>query len=133
MKYIVSLFVLITLWSCDKSVVENVLEPYTPAKVDEAAGNWKTFILTSPTEISVPALNSDAAYKKEVDSVKALEITADQKVAVQYWGAGAVLRWNEIARELKYETQKFTRNYFNLCIGRAYTGAIIKFFWTRRK
>jgi hypothetical protein len=100
MKYILSLFVLITLWSCDKSVLESVIEPYAPAKVDETAGNWKTFVLTSPTEVAVPALNSDAAYKKEVDSVKALAITADQKAAVQYWGAGAVLRWNEIAREL---------------------------------
>jgi hypothetical protein len=100
MKYILSLFVLITVWSCDKSVLESVTEPYAPAKVDETAGNWKTFILTSPTEVAVPALNSDAAYKKEVDSVKALAITADQKAAVQYWGAGAVLRWNEIAREL---------------------------------
>ncbi len=100
MKYIVSLFILITLWSCDKSVLENNIEPYAPAKVDEAAGNWKTFILTSPTEVAVPQLNSDAAYKKEVDSVKALEITADQKAAVLYWGAGAVLRWNEIGREL---------------------------------
>ncbi|MEN9960742.1 MAG: hypothetical protein RL045_994, partial [Bacteroidota bacterium] len=100
MKYILSLFVLITLWSCDKSVLESVIEPYAPAKVDEMAGNWKTFILTSPTEVVVPALNSDAAYKKEVDSVKALEITTDQIAAVQYWGAGAVLRWNEIAREL---------------------------------
>jgi hypothetical protein len=94
MKYILSLFVLITVWSCDKSVLESVTEPYAPAKVDETAGNWKTFILTSPTEVAVPALNSDAAYKKEVDSVKALAITPDQKAAVQFWGAGAVMRGN---------------------------------------
>ncbi len=100
MKYIVSLFVLITLWSCDKSVLETVVEPYAPSKLDETAGNWKTFVLASPTEVAVPALNSDAAYKKEVDSLKSIVLTAEQKAAVQYWGAGAVLRWNEIAREL---------------------------------
>jgi hypothetical protein len=91
---------LIGLVSCDKSVSETVIEPYAPAKVDETAGSWKTFVLTSSTEVVVPALNSDAAYKKEVDSLKSIVITADQKAAVQYWGAGAVLRWNEIAREL---------------------------------
>jgi hypothetical protein len=100
MKYIVSLILLIGLIACDKSVSETVIEPYAPAKMEEAAGNWKTFVLTSPTEVVVPVLNSDAAYKKEVDSLKSIVLTADQKAAVQYWGAGAVLRWNEIAREL---------------------------------
>jgi hypothetical protein len=100
MKYIVSLILLMGLVACDKSVSETVIEPYAPAKIDEAAGNWKTFVLTSPTEVLVPALNSDAAYKKEVDSLKSIVLTTDQKAAVQYWGAGAVLRWNEIAREL---------------------------------
>ena len=91
---------LIGLVSCDKSVSETEIEPYAPAKVDETAGSWKTFVLTSSTEVVVPALNSDAAYKKEVDSLKSIVLTANQKAAVQYWGAGAVLRWNEIAREL---------------------------------
>ncbi len=100
MKYIFSLLIIISLWSCDKSVSETVIEPYAPAKVDETAGSWKTFILTNSTEVIVPALNSDAEYKKEVDSLKSMVLTADQKAAVQYWGAGAVLRWNEIAREL---------------------------------
>jgi hypothetical protein len=100
MKYIVSLILLIGLVACDKSFSETVIEPYAPAKMEEAAGNWKTFVLTSPTEVLVPALNSAAAYKKEVDSLKSIVLTADQKAAVQYWGAGAVLRWNEIAREL---------------------------------
>jgi hypothetical protein len=100
MKYIVSLILLIGLVACDKSVSETVIEPYAPAKMEEAAGTWKTFVLTSPTEVMVPALNSDATYKKEVDSLKSIVLTADQKAAVQYWGAGAVLRWNEIAREL---------------------------------
>jgi ribosomal protein L9 len=59
--------------------LESVIEPYAPAKVDEAAGNWKTFVLTSSTEVAVPALNSDAAYKKEVDSLKALEIKITAK------------------------------------------------------
>lgn len=100
MKYIFSFLILISLVSCDKSVSESMIEPYAPAKVDEMAGSWKTFILTNSTEVVVPALNSDAAYKKEVDSLKSIEVTASQKAAVLYWGAGSVLRWNEIAREL---------------------------------
>ena len=60
MKYIVSLILLIGLVACDKSVSETVIEPYAPAKMEEAAGTWKTFVLTSPTEVMVPALNSDS-------------------------------------------------------------------------
>lgn len=100
MRYYISLFIFFSLCSCDKSVSESLIEPYAPVKIDESAGSWKTFVLTSSTEVVVPALNSDAAYKKEVDSLKSIMVTADQKAAVQYWGSGAVLRWNEIAREL---------------------------------
>ena len=44
MKYIVSLILLMGLVACDKSVSETVIEPYAPAKMDEAAGNWLSLI-----------------------------------------------------------------------------------------
>ncbi|MHA8065581.1 phosphatase PAP2 family protein [Aquirufa sp. ROCK2-A2] len=102
MKYIISIWVAILFISCDKSVNEVGFVPYNPTSIDETAGGWKTFVLNDPSEISisVPVLISDPLYKKEIDSLKTIVVTDAQKEAVQYWGAGVVLRWNEIGREL---------------------------------
>jgi len=88
--------------SCDKSANELGLVPYMPTNLDETGGTWKTFVLADPTDVSLsaPLLISDPLYKKEIDSLKTIVVTDVQKQAVQYWGAGVVLRWNEIAREL---------------------------------
>jgi hypothetical protein len=91
--------------SCDKTVTEPIKEAYIPTKLDENAGNWKPYILTSSSEVAVaaPKASSDASYLKELDSLKNKilpKITPANKDAVAYWGAGAVYRWNEIAREL---------------------------------
>ncbi len=80
-------------------------KPYVPANVDVGAGSWKSFLVGTPSSlrIALPTLVTDAAYLKELDSLKSKVIpslTSVQRQAVQYWGAGAVLRWNEIAREL---------------------------------
>lgn len=105
MKYIGSLLIAFILLACSKEVNEVGLLPYLPAKLDETGGNWKTFVLSSGSEVAVdvPRLVSDAVYLKEIDSLKTVVIpslTGDQRAAVLYWGAGAVLRWNEIGREL---------------------------------
>jgi membrane-associated phospholipid phosphatase len=105
MKYIYTLFIFVFLASCSKEVDMVVDQPYVPSNLDVAAGSWKTFILASSADVTVaaPKLVTDAAYLKEVDSLKTVVIpslTAAQKTAIQYWGAGAVLRWNEIGREL---------------------------------
>lgn len=91
--------------SCDKTITEPVKEAYIPTKLDEKAGNWKTYVLTSPNDVVVaaPKPTNDVAYLKELDSLKNKimpTLTAANKTAVNYWGAGAVYRWNEIAREL---------------------------------
>ena len=91
--------------SCDKTVTEPIKEAYTPNSLDEKAGTWKTYILTSPTDVAVavPKATTDAAYLKELDSLKNKilpTVSSTNKDAVAYWGAGAVYRWNEIAREL---------------------------------
>jgi membrane-associated phospholipid phosphatase len=91
--------------SCDKTLDLEVPEAYVPADLDLNAGNWKTYILTSNSEVSLtaPKLVTDAAYLKEIDSLKTKiypALTPANKDAIAYWGAGAVYRWNEIAREL---------------------------------
>ncbi|MFD2932865.1 phosphatase PAP2 family protein [Spirosoma flavum] len=92
------------LISCSKTIDELQLSAYAPTNVDEKAGAWKTYVLTSPTEVSVavPATISSSDYQAEVASLKqkATNLTSDQQDAVTYWGGGAVYRWNEIAREL---------------------------------
>ncbi|HLO44382.1 MAG TPA: phosphatase PAP2 family protein [Leadbetterella sp.] len=91
--------------SCDKSLEIETPEAYIPADLDANAANWKTYVLTSNSEVAVatPKPTSDPSYIKELDSLKTKiypALTPANKDAIAYWGAGAVYRWNEIAREL---------------------------------
>jgi hypothetical protein len=90
--------------SCNKNVNEPERSAYQPATIDAQAGTWKTYILTSPTEITLAAPTSvnSSEYQAELSSLKqqSASLTGTQKDAVAYWGTGAVYRWNEIAREL---------------------------------
>jgi hypothetical protein len=68
-------------------------------------------MLTSVNDIIVPEpkASTDPVYLKELDSLKnyiAPRVTPENLQAIEYWGAGAVYRWNEIARELaaRYNT-----------------------------
>jgi hypothetical protein len=97
--------ILALLVSCEKSVDEPTYAPYTPSNFSLDAGSWKTYILSSPTEVSImaPKATTDNDYLKEIDSLKRSvlpNLSAAQKEAVSYWGVGAVYRWNELAREL---------------------------------
>ena len=42
------------------------------------------------------------AYAADINEIKAAQssLTSDQKAIITYWSAGAVLRWNEILRDL---------------------------------
>ena len=99
-----ALAVVAGLTACDKTVDESLRTAYTPANVDATAGNWKTYVLTSPTEVTLaaPASTTSADYAAEVATLKqaSASLTQNQQQAVVYWGTGAVYRWNEIAREL---------------------------------
>lgn len=93
------------LSSCEKTIADPERPAYLPTSLDVNGWKWKTYILTSAEQINVaiPKLISDATYLKELDTLKNRilpKITAENKKAVAYWGAGAVYRWNEIAREL---------------------------------
>lgn len=91
--------------ACDKDIQNPLLEPYAVSSLDENAGQWKPYILSSVSDIVVPEpkATSDPAYLKEVDSLKnyiAPRVSPENRAAIEYWGAGSVYRWNEIAREL---------------------------------
>ncbi|AQG80497.1 phosphatase PAP2 family protein [Spirosoma montaniterrae] len=94
----------LVLTSCDKTITEPVRPAYAPADVDASAGTWKTYILTSPTAVTIasPAATTSTAYQTELTNLKnsSVNLSDKQRAAVEYWGAGAVYRWNEIAREL---------------------------------
>ncbi|MBV9987207.1 MAG: PA-phosphatase, partial [Chitinophagaceae bacterium] len=91
---------------CSKAIQgrTDVLAPLTPAKTDIDAGGWKPVLLTGATEFSVaaPAAVSSTGYVAELNEIKALQknISKQQEASVAYWGAGHVLRWNELMREL---------------------------------
>jgi membrane-associated phospholipid phosphatase len=75
-----------------------------PANIDLNAGVWKPILLTGPTEFAVaaPAATTTPDYIAQVNEIKTwqAELTTEEKRIVKYWSAGAVLRWNEILRDL---------------------------------
>lgn len=93
-------------FSCNKTTSERnyLFQPLTPAKTDINAGTWKTVLLTSPTEFAVaaPVATNSPAYLAEINEIKGFQksLTNKQKDIIRYWSAGAILRWNEILREL---------------------------------
>lgn len=92
--------------SCSKEVKdENVNFPVlNPLRTDTNAGTWKPILLTNPSEINCPApiaINS-TEYKAQLAEIKSLQanISETDKVIMRHWSASAVVRWNEIMREL---------------------------------
>ena len=70
------------------------------ASTDAGAGNWQMIVLTGPTQIAVapPGQVNGLEYQAELTSIRNAQsrLTADQRKAIDYWGGGGVLRWNEI-------------------------------------
>jgi hypothetical protein len=96
----------VVLNSCSKDIAERNFEypALQPASLDINAGTWKPILLTGPTEFAVaaPGSTNTPDYIAQVNEIKTWQanLTKDEKKIVQYWSAGAVLRWNEIMREL---------------------------------
>lgn len=93
--------------SCSKSEVAgrtDNLPPLAPAKTDIDAGTWKPVLLTGPTEfpVAAPAATNTPDFIAQLNEIKSWQknISSEDKAIVKYWAAGAVLRWNEILREL---------------------------------
>lgn len=92
--------------SCSKEVVGRTDETpaLNPARLDTNAGTWKPVLLAAPTDVVVAAPIGTATpdYIAQVNEIKSFQanMSNDEKRIVKYWSAGAVLRWNEILREL---------------------------------
>ena len=102
--------VIITLFSwgtgCSKSIDEKHFSypALNPGKTDLNAGTWKPILLTAPDEfaLAVPVATNSPAYIAELNEIKGWQgkLSQKQKDIIAYWSAGAILRWNEILREL---------------------------------
>lgn len=94
------------LVACSKGISDRSQEfpALNPAKTDINAGTWKTMLLTAPDEVAVtaPSAPSGPDYTAQINEIKSLQARLDDngKDRLKYWSAGAVLRWNEITREL---------------------------------
>ncbi len=103
---ILSVTIFLFISSCSKELTETNFEfpALQPASTDINAGIWKPILLTGPSEFAVaaPAATTTPDYIAQVNEIKSFQskLTSQEKNAVKYWSAGAVLRWNEIMREL---------------------------------
>ncbi|MBN9379382.1 MAG: phosphatase PAP2 family protein [Chitinophagaceae bacterium] len=92
--------------ACNKDVSNSTanLPALNPADQDLNAGSWKTILLSRPDSFAVaaPAATNSTGYAADILELKGYQrnMTGAQAAAVKYWSAGAVLRWNEIMREL---------------------------------
>lgn len=106
MKKLLLIIPILALVSCSKSLNErtDTFEALNPAKTDIDAGAWKPVLLSAPTEVSVaaPAATTSPDYVAQVNEIKSWQthLSLKDRDAIRYWSAGAVLRWNEIMREL---------------------------------
>jgi hypothetical protein len=92
--------------ACKKDIKEaNLQYPFiNPVRTDANAGTWRPILLTAANEFPCPApqATTTADYVVQLNEIKSLQanISTVEKNTVNYWGAGAVLRWNEIMRAL---------------------------------
>jgi hypothetical protein len=92
--------------SCSKDITERTedIAALSPTTIDLNAGTWKPVLLSGPTEfpVAAPIATNTPEYVAQVNEIKTWQanLTTEEKNLVRYWSAGAVLRWNEILREL---------------------------------
>ncbi len=94
------------LSGCNKEVEGRTdhTQALQPSNTDANAGNWRPVLLTGPTEfpVAAPIATTTPEYIAQLNEIKTwqADLTTNEKELVKYWSAGAVLRWNEIMREL---------------------------------
>jgi hypothetical protein len=92
--------------SCNKDLEDRTYDypSLIPEDNDLSAASWTPVLLASPDEfpVAAPAATTSPAYIAELNEIKAFQrdLGDKQKEIIRYWSAGAVLRWNEILREL---------------------------------
>ncbi len=79
-------------------------DPYQYATLDEDGGTWHPKLLSSGSQIGIPAPTevTSPEYQAELAALKSAssQLTSEQQAAVNYWAGDGLVRWNEIAREL---------------------------------
>jgi hypothetical protein len=92
--------------ACKKEVTDRTADApaLSPTNLDVNAGDWKPILIGAFTDFTVapPVATGTPEFVAQVNEIKSWQanITNDEKQSVKYWSAGAVLRWNEILREL---------------------------------
>ena len=98
--------ILLSLNACNKSVSDRTadLPALNPVSQDLNAGTWKPILLPRPDSFAVaaPVATSSPLYVADLNEIKGYQahLNDDQRGKIKYWGAGGVLRWNEIMRGL---------------------------------
>ncbi|MBK6263891.1 vanadium-dependent haloperoxidase [Marivirga sp. S37H4] len=104
--YIISGIFILLMLACKEDLPEMEKLPIlNPVSTDAEAVNWQTVLdLDYHNLISIdPAAEANTpAYQNELSELVTITNarTAEQARKAEYWSAGAVLRWNEIAQEL---------------------------------
>ena len=104
-KASLSLFLLLSFFSCEKDLPTFFeFDGYSFDSQDPDGGFWKPILLTSGSDITIPAPQDPSSenYRKELEALKSLKAqkTDADEVALNYWSQNPVIRWNEIALEL---------------------------------
>lgn len=103
---LISFSATISMAACNKPVVGRTdnIAALAPINLDLNAGNWKLVLLSRVDTFGVaaPAAVTSTGYIAELNELKGAQrnLSSEQYAIVNYWSAGAVLRWNEILRGL---------------------------------
>jgi membrane-associated phospholipid phosphatase len=71
---------------------------------DADAGTWRMVVLTGPAQIPVapPATTGSADHLAEIAAIRTAQarLTRAQQQAIDFWGRGGVLQWNQLMMEM---------------------------------
>ncbi len=103
-SYILFLF-LALFTACAEQPVEVEEFPVSmPASLDPNGGTWRTVMGIAPADVLLPAPDSVGSARLNAQLLETermtLSRTAAQEEEATWWASGAVLRWNQIARDL---------------------------------
>jgi len=96
----------VLLGACHKGVEDRTTTypALAPKNIDLNADTWKPVLVKDFSTLNVPApdATTSPAYVADINEIKGAQshLTADQQNIINYWSAGAVLRWNQILRDL---------------------------------
>jgi len=99
-----ALILFLSLSALSIATVRSAHAQIPPDAVEPTGGRWSTVVVSSGNAIKLappPVANSTAA-NQELAELRAMQAsrTAAILASIDYWNAGACLRWNEIARQL---------------------------------